>query len=122
MKRQVRIGVFETNSSMTHALTMCSDSEYQKWRKGELYWSKWSWGDDRDFIPVEEADAECRPAYDSDDNHDDYYENYEDYIEREYGYVSYDRFGYDEYLESFEQTYTTPNGEIVHAFGLYGHD
>ena len=118
MKRQVRIGVFETNSSMTHALTMCSDSEYQKWRNGELYWCKWEDG----FISAEEVDAECRPTYDSDDNHDDYYENYEDYIEREYGYVAYDRFGYDEYLESFNKTYTTPNGETVHAFGLYGHD
>lgn len=116
MKRQVRIGVFETNSSMTHSLTMCSDSEYQKWRNGEVYWSKWSWGDDRDFVPVEEVDAQYKSEY------DEYYENYEDYIEREYGYVAYDRFGYDEYLESFDNTYTTPNGEIVHAFGLYGHD
>jgi hypothetical protein len=38
MKRQVRLGVFETNSSMTHALTMCSDSEYSKWQNGEVYW------------------------------------------------------------------------------------
>lgn len=113
MKRQVRIGVFETNSSMTHALTMCSDSEYQKWKDGELYWCH------DGFISAEEADAECRPTYDS---NSEYYENYEEYIEREYGYVTYDRFGYDEYLESFEQTYTTPNGETVHAFGLYGHD
>lgn len=118
MKRQVRLGVFETNSSMTHSLTMCTDSEFRKWVKGELYWCRRSW-DGRDFIPVEEADAECRPTYDS---NDDYYENYEDYIEREYGYVAYDRFGYDEYLEYFEDTYTTPSGEIVHAFGYYGHD
>jgi len=35
----VRCGVFETNSSSTHSLTICSDEEYTRWEKGELYWS-----------------------------------------------------------------------------------
>lgn len=30
MKRQIRRGVFETNSSSVHSLTMCSDDEYKK--------------------------------------------------------------------------------------------
>ena len=33
MKVSVRQGVFETNSSSVHTLTMCSDSEYKKWEK-----------------------------------------------------------------------------------------
>ncbi|WP_313584682.1 hypothetical protein [Lacrimispora sp.] len=30
MKRQIRRGVFETNSSSTHSLTMCSEEEFEK--------------------------------------------------------------------------------------------
>lgn len=37
MKQSIRRGVFETNSSSTHSLTMCSEDEYEKWIKGELY-------------------------------------------------------------------------------------
>jgi hypothetical protein len=35
----IRQGVFETNSSSTHSLTICSCEEYSKWEDGELYWS-----------------------------------------------------------------------------------
>ena len=31
MKRQIRRGVFETNSSSTHSLTMCSEEEFEAW-------------------------------------------------------------------------------------------
>lgn len=41
MKREVRRGVFETNSSSVHSLTMCSGEEYKKWENGEvLYWEE----------------------------------------------------------------------------------
>ena len=51
MKIQVRRGVFETNSSSVHSLVMCSDDDYNKWKKCELLYSKW---DDR-FYTLEEA-------------------------------------------------------------------
>ena len=35
----IRQGVFETNSSSTHSLTICSGEEYSKWENGELYWN-----------------------------------------------------------------------------------
>ena len=36
--RTIRLGTFETNSSSTHSITMCMESDYEKWRKGELYY------------------------------------------------------------------------------------
>lgn len=39
MKKQIRRGVFETNSSSVHSLTMCSSDEYEKmgkWRAALL--------------------------------------------------------------------------------------
>lgn len=36
MKRQIRLGVYETNSSSTHSLTICSEEEFEQWKNGEL--------------------------------------------------------------------------------------
>lgn len=41
MKRQIRLGVFETNSSMTHSLSMCTKEQFEKWKNGEIWWDKW---------------------------------------------------------------------------------
>lgn len=30
MKRQIRLGVYETNSSSTHSLTICSEEEFEQ--------------------------------------------------------------------------------------------
>lgn len=48
MKKQIRRGVFETNSSSVHSLTMCTSSDYDKWKNGELVWSRW----DDELIPI----------------------------------------------------------------------
>ena len=50
MKQSIRRGVFETNSSSTHSLTMCSEDEYEKWIKGELYFIP----DTEEFVNEEE--------------------------------------------------------------------
>ena len=34
----IRIGTFETNSSSTHSITMCMEDEFEKWKKGDLYY------------------------------------------------------------------------------------
>ena len=41
MKRQIRRGVYETNSSSTHSLTMCSEEEFEQWENGELLFDEW---------------------------------------------------------------------------------
>ena len=40
--RQVRRGTFETNSSSTHSLTICTAEEFEKWKCGELLFNRWS--------------------------------------------------------------------------------
>ena len=39
--KQIRKNVFETNSSSTHSLTMCSEEEYEKWQREELIYDRW---------------------------------------------------------------------------------
>jgi hypothetical protein len=50
---QVRFGVFETNSSSTHTLVVCTDEELEKWKKGEIVYN-YSEG----FIPSDSSDGE----------------------------------------------------------------
>ena len=37
MKKTVRMGVWETNSSSVHSICICTKEEYDKWENGELW-------------------------------------------------------------------------------------
>ena len=93
MKISIRRGVFETNSSSTHTITMCSEEEYNKWKNGELVFDRWQ----EELVEPKEDNK--------------YHE-----------YQTYDEFWEDEFLEGFYEKYTTNSGEKVIAFGLYGYD
>ena len=101
MKKQIRRGVFETNSSSVHSLTMCMESDFDKWVAGELVWSRW--GDE--LVPITD---ETKKSMEEDEREYLTYEQFNDY-----DYIDY---------ETFEDSYTTPNGETVKSFGYYGHD
>lgn len=126
MKRQVRRGVFETNSSSTHSLTMCSESEFNEFEKGNMYIEKWGselytkeklieklkqikdwrtknlkysgvdWDNEEEFKKVLEESDYCTC------------EEYWDTVSEEY--------------ETFEKSYVSKNGEKVIAFGYYGYN
>ena len=34
---QIRQGVFETNSSSTHSITIAPESDFNKWKNGDVY-------------------------------------------------------------------------------------
>lgn len=36
MKQQIRLGVFETNSSSEHSLAIVSNNDFERWKNGEL--------------------------------------------------------------------------------------
>lgn len=42
MRRQIRMGVFETNSSLCHSLSMCTKEQFEKWKNGEVWWDDWN--------------------------------------------------------------------------------
>lgn len=103
MKEVIRRGIFETNSSSVHSLTMCSDDEYSKWRNGEMYYNRW----EHKFVNKSEEIERER-------------EKEGRYTE----YLTYDEFYDWDYIEfeTFDEEYTTSSGETIHAFGYYGHD
>ena len=51
MKVSIRQSVFETNSSSVHSCSICTDTDYNKWKKGELWYNE---GEDK-YIQKNEA-------------------------------------------------------------------
>lgn len=101
MKRQIRKGVFETNSSSTHSITMCTKTDFDKWKNGELAWSRWTCK----LVPITD---EIQKSIDNDER--DYY-TYDQF--NDYDYVEY---------ETFVSNFTPPNGETITSFGYYGYN
>lgn len=95
--RLVRRGTFETNSSSTHSITMCKESDFDKWKNGEMYWDRWN----EQLVSKEEAETKM-----AEDDCDDEFYTYEQF--NDYDYLEY---------ETFENTF-----EGVVAFGYYGSD
>lgn len=120
---QVRQGVFETNSSSTHSITMCTKNEFKEWVDGKIYRNDGYWYGstsvlkDKDFLTYDEAielikSSEYYEPMKEDENVDDYFKEYEIY--------SYDNWG--EYYETDVTNYTTPNGEEIVAVCYYGYN
>ena len=127
--KQIRRNVFETNSSSTHSLTMCSKNEYDMWESGKVYLNEsGGYGSNsiyknKQFVTREEAiDILTNNKYPPSKNLNTLNkEDLDDYFRGEEIY-SYDIYFDEEYLETYERTYTTESGDKVVAFGKYGYD
>lgn len=123
MKRQIRRCVFETNSSSTHSITMCSGEEYDKWCSGNLlFWvGKKKFGTKEDIIEeLKELTRWDNSLMYPDVNWDDG-SVVADIFDSEEIQTS-DEFFDDKYLETFEETFHTSNGEEVVVFGKFGYN
>lgn len=119
----VRYGTFETNSSSTHSMVICTKDEWDKWAAGELFASRYYDG----FKTKEEVMEEYRKEYSNyfDENGnfipDDVFETFEEF-QHDYLTEWYDMDGWVGDLESDETTYITPNGETLKIICRYGYD
>ena len=118
--KTTRKGLFETNSSSVHSLTIVSAEDYNKWDEN-LYL-----GRDDKFYTLEEIKTILREDHWFKRNYlkesetwtkSDWEENFK------YDYRNHEMYEeYAEDYETFEESYTTPSGETVIAFGYYGYD
>ncbi len=92
MRTQIRRGVFETNSSSTHSLIVCTEEDFEAFQRGEKLLN---WRDD--LVDVNERDS---------DDEDDF--------------RTYDQMG--DYFDFYSKHFTTPSGDKMVAFGEYGYD
>lgn len=129
--KQIRHNVFETNSSSVHAITMCLEDIYDKWRNDEVYFydstyklpigrSKFFTWDDmiefiRDQLKIDPEDLQALIDAKDKDN--------EDFKQLLHDNDFYTADMYDEYnddCELYAEVFTTPLGERVVAFGYAG--
>lgn len=103
MKRQVRFNVFETNSSSTHSLVLCTDDDYVKWANGEMFFD--------DYLNVLVSIEEI--------NKDEKLKSQLENQENDKRFYTRDEFFNEYYEETYHDSIVTQN-EIVHAFGYYG--
>ena len=146
---QVRQGVFETNSSSTHTLTICSKEDYEDWERGDKFWLDNDWGKlqtNKSFVTPEEL-AELTEKYnekeqkriDAGDEYakvldiDKVLNECRDYDSWEDSYWDTERSALEAYtmddwyqrngdLETYERTFTSPSGDEMVAFGAFGYD
>ena len=133
----IRRNVFETNSSSTHSLIICSDKTYNDWLDGKVVYNSYAeefveakQPTEIDFHKAEVMYMENKSYYMKDwkdltpemqlaylkenvmEENDTYqYRTYEDYKNE-----------MDSMEESFERTYETEHGDVVHILGYMGYD
>lgn len=99
MKIQIRRGVFETNSSSTHSITICTEEDFKKFLDGQMVLDRWF----ESLVPFEKKSSDP-----------DRFITYDEFSSGEW----YHGYEYETYSESF----TTPDGHPMVAFGSYGRD
>ena len=133
---KIRYCVFETNSSSVHSLIMCNDDEYKRFMNNELFYSRWS---DK-FISRKEALDKLYAEVRADETFRHVFNLPERFSRAKIDSIPIEELGpyldaevyilTSDYLfnngdfeyETYDDEYTTANGEVIHAFGYYGHD
>lgn len=127
--KQIRQSVFETNSSSTHSLTIVSKEDYENWEKENLFinngdaWGSLSENKNKSFVTKEEViEILTNSKYPPDEDLNTLNEEELSEVFSDNGFKTKETY-YDEMeYETFEQEYTTKNGDTTIAFGYYGHD
>lgn len=125
---KVRRNVFETNSSSTHAITMCLESDYNAWRKGDLFFcDNYKNKSDKNFFTFDEMMTFIRDTLHQEEDviqylstlRDSDVETFEDEL-YEYDFYTFDMYPRSEYYETYSCKFTPPEGKTIVAFGYYG--
>lgn len=135
MKRQIRYGIFESNSSTTHCIWMTSREKYEKYEQGGYLYDGSSYGwKNKEAAPKKGEIYSRKEVIEMIKNN---YEDYEPFNEDEMDedeiidcwdeIISETEFISEEILENqqfetFYDSYRTPSGEEVVAFGYYGYN
>ena len=126
---QIRQGVFETNSSSTHSITIASESDFDKWKNGDVYLNEGWWSgsnnpnEDKTFLTKDEAInlLESYEYYKGNENLSDMSDAEINEMFRNWEIYTFENY-WSDYLENYEERYTTEHGDVVVAFGQYGYD
>lgn len=109
----IRQGLFETNSSSMHTLTIVSESKYNAWIAGELLFDSEAEG----LISKKDAIAEYA---------EDHYgvPPADDEALARFGYYTYEKYKerFCEFLDTYTERYVSESGDKIIVFGCYGYE
>ena len=121
MRKQIRFGVFETNSSSTHAVAILTDDEYDQYRKGELLISRYGKIVSKAEIEKEAKEYAEKKALD--------YDKLDNYIKSCYTREEWYECNFDDQMWYYntdemeiEHDSRVIDGVVVHALSIYGYD
>ena len=126
--KQVRSNTFETNSSSTHSICMCTKDQYDSWasdwdslKVDSVLYSNYK----GKFVTVEEAVKYTNRYHDYVELSDILNTNspkHDDAVDcmRDESFMTCDDFDNNNDNESYYDEFVTPGGETVVAFGNYG--
>lgn len=124
MRIQIRFGVFETNSSSVHSVTVLSDEEYRAYRRGDLYLDNsanlYTKEDVNEYLETNKKDAIKRWKDSGLESYiHRYHSNLDEYVRacrKEAMYL----FNDSEW--EIEHRAREINGQKVHAISIYSYD
>lgn len=136
---QIRNGVFETNSSSTHSLCICTEDEFTRFKNGEILYNSNSEKLEKAYPPSASYMKRAERYYNERKNQ--FMKDWEELEENDklaFVYSDFDcsyagdnlyesKNSYDEYFkhnsfETYIEKFTTPHGDKMVAFGHYGYD
>lgn len=144
--KQIRKNVFETNSSSTHTLAICTEDEYKDWQDGKLLFNKWNETFIKNNITITKQDkVEAEERYNrgkgkyykdwselTDEDKNEYIYNYVAQQRRQEKSFSFkeDNLTYQEFMQDCNndglQTtvchYTSPSGDKLVITCAYGYN
>lgn len=144
--KQIRKNVFETNSSSTHTLAICTEDEYKDWKDGKLLFNKWHETFVKNSIKITKQDREeaqrCYNQYKgkyykdwfdlTDEEREEYIYNHIAQQRRQEKTFSFEEDGltYQEFmqncnndgLETETSHYTSPSGDKLVITCAYGYN
>lgn len=144
--KQIRKNVFETNSSSTHTLAICTEDEYKDWQDGKLLFNKWRETFVKNSIKITKQDREeaerCYTQYKgkyykdwselTDAEREEYTYNHIAQQRRQEKSLSFEEDGltYQEFmqncnndgLETETSHYTSPSGDKLVITCAYGYN
>lgn len=144
--KQIRRNVFETNSSSTHTLAICTEDEYKDWKDGKLLFNKWNETFVKNSINITKQDkVEAEERYNTykgkyykdwseltEAERDEYIYNYIAQQRRQEKSLSFEEDGltYQEFmqncnndgLETETSHYTSPSGDKLVITCAYGYN
>ena len=144
--KQIRKNVFETNSSSTHTLAICTEEEYKDWKNGKMLFNKWNETFIKNSINITKQDkVEAEERYNT--YKEKYYKDWSELTEAErdedtYNYIAKQRrqeknlsfeedgLTYQEFMQDCSRDgleietshYTSPSGDKLVITCAYGYN